>query len=152
MSRHTDIYYKTHRKKWATKHILIIKCVLIILTNLLETKIVHSAIIVDSSKIQNARKINGTHNNIGNITQTPTTATDDVLINDHDHAFELTQTYNVQRQELVQNYCDKYYGQQRNALLDDIPDDQLDHLLIDRQHKFLYCYVPKVSFFVFEFP
>lgn len=75
------------------------------------------------------------------------------------HGFELTQANNLQRQELVQSVCDSYLtlnsGESSTssimtpeALLqpNHIPDDQLEHLLIDEKHKFLYCYVPKVRF------
>lgn len=85
------------------------------------------------------------------------------------HGFELTQANNLQRQELVQSVCDNHFtssgdeygeGSTRGNLFSttktttaqisdsqpfsNIPDDQLDHLLIDEKHKFLYCYVPKV--------
>lgn len=87
--------------------------------------------------------------------------------------FDLTQALNLQRQERVQRECelaalpvatDELHGrhqQQHNDAdgnrrvsssiqdyaqqMDGIPDDQLEHLLIDEKHKFLYCYVPKVS-------
>lgn len=71
------------------------------------------------------------------------------------HVYELTQAKNLQRQERMQRECDSYnngvggmddagsvgYAQSIN----DIPDDQLEHLLVDEKHRFLYCYVPKVS-------
>lgn len=57
------------------------------------------------------------------------------------HGFELTQTNNLLRQEMVQKMCGDTY----NNDVDRIPDDQLDHLIIDAKHKFLYCYVPKVA-------
>lgn len=82
-----------------------------------------------------------------------------------EHEFELTQALNIQRQEHVQRECEmaslsKQSLPQKDAdgnhILDssndyepqiaNIPDDQLRHLLIDEKHKFLYCYVPKVSF------
>lgn len=65
----------------------------------------------------------------------------------NDHGFELTQANNLQRQEMIQNVCDSMGYNDTDNLLNSIPDDQLDHLLIDTKHKFLYCYVPKVSFF-----
>lgn len=91
---------------------------------------------------------------------------------DAEHAFELTQALNLQRQERVQRECEwvgatTVNGQDDNGVSEvnnnnnntdhihhaheysqhvaDIPDDQLEHLLIDEKHKFLYCYVPKVS-------
>lgn len=64
------------------------------------------------------------------------------------HSFELTQANNLQRQELIQNICDEYFSDTEHTL-DGVPDDQLQHLLIDERHKFLYCYVPKVSSITF---
>lgn len=61
------------------------------------------------------------------------------------HGFELTQANNLQRQEHIQKVCDHSDAIAFNQSLDDIPDDQLDHLIIDAKHKFLYCYVPKVA-------
>lgn len=61
------------------------------------------------------------------------------------HGFELTQANNLQRQELIQKMCDHSDSVAFNKSLDDIPDDQLDHLIVDAKHKFLYCYVPKVA-------
>lgn len=68
----------------------------------------------------------------------------------NDHGFELTQANNLQRQEMVQRFCETLpttpAANTNDAnLLKNIPDDQLDHLLIDPKHKFLYCYVPKVA-------
>lgn len=69
------------------------------------------------------------------------------------HGFELTQANNLFRQERVQKVCkglsttlntnDEQSSFVRNVI--DIPNDQLDHLIVDRKHKFLYCYVPKVA-------
>lgn len=85
---------------------------------------------------------------------------------DAEHEYELTQALNLQRQEHVQRECDlaalpKTTPPQNDAndegnripdrsndyeqQMAGIPDDQLRHLLIDEKHKFLYCYVPKVS-------
>lgn len=61
------------------------------------------------------------------------------------HGFELTQANNLQRQELIQKICDHSDSVTFNKSLDDIPDDQLEHLIVDTKHKFLYCYVPKVA-------
>lgn len=77
------------------------------------------------------------------------------------HGFELTQANNVQRQELIQRVCERQAlangAPSTNGAaaattttnpmdeLNGIPDEQLQHLLIDEKHKFLYCYVPKVS-------
>lgn len=59
------------------------------------------------------------------------------------HSLELTQSLNLARQELISEKCrrspPKYF-------LDDIPPSQLEHILVDEEHKLLYCYVPKVSF------
>lgn len=74
-------------------------------------------------------------------------------------AFELTQALNLQRQERVQRECelaaatDQHNSDGNRSVssndyeqqIASIPDDQLEHLLIDEKHKFLYCYVPKVS-------
>lgn len=66
----------------------------------------------------------------------------------NDHGFELTQANNLQRQEMIQSVCDSIGYNDTDSLLSNIPDDQLDHLLIDPKHKFLYCYVPKVRKFI----
>jgi hypothetical protein len=67
--------------------------------------------------------------------------------------YRLTQANNIQRQELLQRKCDKYdLGNNelyQNETIHTLSEADLEHLLIDRKHKFLYCYVPKVSFFVY---
>lgn len=122
-------------------------CVFIVIGNLL------AAPVADGSDIENNLNIK-----IGN------------------HGFELTQANNLQRQELVQSVCDNHFTSSGDGYVEgsptkgsllstttsttaqisdsqpfaDIPDDQLDHLLIDEKHKFLYCYVPKVSHIISE--
>lgn len=61
------------------------------------------------------------------------------------HGFELTQALNLQRQEQVQKVCSSTQSESIFKDLSQIPDDQLDHMIIDDKHKFLYCYVPKVA-------
>ncbi|XP_021193828.1 carbohydrate sulfotransferase 11 [Helicoverpa armigera] len=67
----------------------------------------------------------------------------DVTNNDvSEHSLELTQSLNLARQELIQETCRRFpprYG------LDELPPSQLEHILIDEEHKLLYCYVPKVA-------
>ena len=62
------------------------------------------------------------------------------------YEFRLIQSTNFQRQELLQQMCDKagdkYAGDTND--IHSLADRDVEHLLIDRQHKFLYCYVPKV--------
>lgn len=63
----------------------------------------------------------------------------------NNHGFELTQANNLLRQEQVQKMCANLRS---NSIVNDIaeiPDDQLDHMIIDDKHKFMYCYVPKVA-------
>lgn len=64
------------------------------------------------------------------------------------HGFELIQANNLQRQELMQTICEQYFDPNDQSV-DNIPNDKMEHLLIDEKHKFLYCYVPKVSGFCF---
>lgn len=59
------------------------------------------------------------------------------------HSLELTQSLNLARQELIQETCRRYPP--KNSL-EDLPPNQLEHILINEKHKLLYCYVPKVSF------
>lgn len=63
--------------------------------------------------------------------------------------FRLIQSNNIQRLELMQRKCDKYEVDSnelyQNNSIHTLSDADLEHLLIDRKHKFLYCYVPKVS-------
>lgn len=66
------------------------------------------------------------------------------------HGFELIQANNLQRQELMQSVCEQYFDP-NDQLVDSIPIEKMDHLLIDEKHKFLYCYVPKVSVLWFLF-
>lgn len=64
--------------------------------------------------------------------------------------YRLIQSNNIQRQELLQQKCDRYDSDNnelyQNTSIHTLSDADLEHLLIDRKHKFLYCYVPKVSF------
>jgi hypothetical protein len=71
-------------------------------------------------------------------------------------AYRLTQSDNIQRQELLLRRCDKYDSDnnelyKNNVSIHTMSETDLEHLLIDRKHKFLYCYVPKVSFYFFSF-
>lgn len=66
------------------------------------------------------------------------------------HGFELIQANNLQRQELMQSVCEQYIDL-KDQSVDNIPSDKMDHLLIDEKHKFLYCYVPKVRFYIYLF-
>lgn len=59
------------------------------------------------------------------------------------HGLELTQTINIQRQEYLQKMCENMgYNMQT---IDDLTDEQMEHMLVDPEHKFMYCYVPKVA-------
>lgn len=67
-------------------------------------------------------------------------------------SFRLIQSDNIQRQELLQRRCDKYdsdnnelLNYKNNDSIHTMSETDLEHLLIDKKHKFLYCYVPKVS-------
>uniref|UniRef100_A0A1L8E8Q2 Carbohydrate sulfotransferase n=2 Tax=Haematobia irritans TaxID=7368 RepID=A0A1L8E8Q2_HAEIR len=58
-------------------------------------------------------------------------------------SLELTQTINMQRQEYLQKQCDSLgYNQQD---FNDLTDEQMEHMIVDKDLKFLYCYVPKVA-------
>lgn len=58
-------------------------------------------------------------------------------------SLELTQTINIQRQELMQRQCELMDGNQ--STVDDLSELQMDHMIVDKEHKLLYCYVPKVG-------
>jgi hypothetical protein len=62
--------------------------------------------------------------------------------------YRLIQSNNIQRQELLQQKCDKYHLDNNevdgNKSIHSLSEVEMEHLLIDRNHKFLYCYVPKV--------
>lgn len=58
------------------------------------------------------------------------------------HSLELTQTINIQRQEFMQRQCDLLDADMQT--LDDLTELQMDHMIVDKEHKLLYCYVPKV--------
>ncbi|VVD05327.1 unnamed protein product [Leptidea sinapis] len=57
-----------------------------------------------------------------------------------EHSLELTQSLNLARQEHIQETCARLPV---NWTVDDLPPNQLEHILIDDKHKLLYCYVPK---------
>uniref|UniRef100_A0A1I8MP08 Carbohydrate sulfotransferase n=1 Tax=Musca domestica TaxID=7370 RepID=A0A1I8MP08_MUSDO len=58
-------------------------------------------------------------------------------------SLELTQTINLQRQEYLQKQCDSLgYSQQD---INDLTEEQMEHMIVDKDLKFLYCYVPKVA-------
>ncbi|XP_017086710.2 carbohydrate sulfotransferase 13 [Drosophila eugracilis] len=58
-------------------------------------------------------------------------------------SLELTQTINIQRQEYMQRQCE-LLGDHTQSL-EDLSELQMDHMIVDREHKLLYCYVPKVA-------
>ncbi|XP_017134242.1 carbohydrate sulfotransferase 11 [Drosophila elegans] len=58
-------------------------------------------------------------------------------------SLELTQTINIQRQEYLQRQCE-LLGEHTQTLAD-LSELQMDHMIVDREHKLLYCYVPKVA-------
>lgn len=70
------------------------------------------------------------------------------LIDAKNFEYRLIQSNNIQRQELLQQKCDKYYLDNNevdgNKSIHTLSEVEMEHLLIDRNHKFLYCYVPKV--------
>ncbi|XP_062142109.1 carbohydrate sulfotransferase 11 [Drosophila sulfurigaster albostrigata] len=59
------------------------------------------------------------------------------------HSLELTQTINIQRQELMQRQCDLMEANTQS--IEDLTELQMDHMIVDKEHKLLYCYVPKVA-------
>lgn len=69
--------------------------------------------------------------------------------------YRLIQSNNIQRLELLQQKCDKYHFMDddelyQNKSIHTLTETEMEHLLIDRSHKFLYCYVPKVSLFLYQ--
>ncbi|ALC39795.1 CG31743 [Drosophila busckii] len=58
-------------------------------------------------------------------------------------SLELTQTINIQRQDLMQRQC-KLLGEHEQTV-EDLSELQMDHMIVDKEHKLLYCYVPKVA-------
>lgn len=63
-----------------------------------------------------------------------------------EHSLELTQTMNLQRQEYLQKQCDSSIATAFD--FNNLTEIQMEHMIIDKNHKLLYCYVPKVCFFV----
>ncbi|CAH2104243.1 unnamed protein product [Euphydryas editha] len=59
-----------------------------------------------------------------------------------EHSLELTQSLNLARQELIQETCGRITWKWG---LDDLLPSQLEHILVDDDHRLLYCYVPKVA-------
>ena len=50
------------------------------------------------------------------------------------------------RRKLLQEMCtnDSIVFPGKNRSFDDIPNKELDHLIVDDRHGIIYCYVPKV--------
>lgn len=55
-------------------------------------------------------------------------------------------TNQEQRRQLLQEMCtnDSIAFPGKNRSFDDIPNKELDHLIVDDRHGIIYCYVPKV--------
>lgn len=51
------------------------------------------------------------------------------------------------RKQLLHDFCTNYTLDfpGRNRSFDDIPNKELDHLIVDDRHGIIYCYVPKVA-------
>uniref|UniRef100_A0A8D8BNW9 Carbohydrate sulfotransferase n=1 Tax=Culex pipiens TaxID=7175 RepID=A0A8D8BNW9_CULPI len=61
------------------------------------------------------------------------------------HTYELTQSQNFQRQDAMLKACAQMRNTMEYKTVDELNTFQMSHLLVDRKHKFLYCYVPKVA-------
>uniref|UniRef100_A0A8D8KQJ3 Carbohydrate sulfotransferase n=1 Tax=Culex pipiens TaxID=7175 RepID=A0A8D8KQJ3_CULPI len=61
------------------------------------------------------------------------------------HTYELTQSHNFQRQDAMLKACAQMRNTMEYKTVDELNTFQMSHLLVDRKHKFLYCYVPKVA-------
>lgn len=77
----------------------------------------------------------------------------DIEINDIDnlilkreklHRVELIQNFNIERQDLLMKQCKSLNIWERTY--HHLREEQLEHLLVDKQRKLLYCYVPKVCY------
>lgn len=66
----------------------------------------------------------------------------DVSVKDEQHLLEMTQNLNLARQDRIQDVCERYPPK---VGLDELPQNELDHIIVDDERKLLYCYVPKVS-------
>ncbi|CAB3230479.1 unnamed protein product [Arctia plantaginis] len=65
-----------------------------------------------------------------------------VSLKDEKHELEMTQNLNLARQDRIQDVCDRYPPK---IGLNELPQSELDHIIIDDERKLLYCYVPKVA-------
>lgn len=70
---------------------------------------------------------------------------DENLLGEDMHTYELTQSQNFQRQDAMQKACAQMRDTMEYKSVDELNTFQMSHLLVDRNHKFLYCYVPKVA-------
>lgn len=59
------------------------------------------------------------------------------------HHIELLRMTNIQRQDRLQRYCAAHNLTSRTY--HQLRQEQMDHLIVDKQYKLLYCYIPKVS-------
>jgi len=59
------------------------------------------------------------------------------------HRMELIRLTNFQRQDRLQEYCIRKNLTHRSYR--HLRQEQMDHLIVDKQRKLLYCYVPKVA-------
>lgn len=58
-------------------------------------------------------------------------------------SLELIQNINIQRQEYLQKQCTLL--RYENTDFNNLTEFQMEHMIVDQQHRLLYCYVPKVS-------
>lgn len=75
----------------------------------------------------------------------PTLVDGNTLDDFGEHGYELTQSQNIQRQDVLSKVCAQIRDQLEYKSVDELNTFQMSHLLVDEKHKFLYCYVPKVA-------